>query len=506
MLLAAAAYAAVFFARPINLATADLGRHLTNGKLLLAGVTDVLFLNFYSYTEPAHAFINHHWGTGIIFHLAHEGFGFDGLSVLYIALSLLALGLLFAATRLRSGWQWALLSTVLMIPLLANRAEVRPEGFSYALIGLNLWIWQRHRSEKTSFKTLLSVLIPVQLLWVNLHIFFFIGPMIAGLQVVDKWLIQQDREGAKRHSILLLLLIAVSIVNPHHISGLLTPLTIFEEYGYMVAENQPLWFMMDRFPRSVYWHFIILGTAALAGIFFLWKNNELKHFAVETVLALFGLVLGIMAVRGIPLFALFGIPLLAASADRFMQARHFRTRQRTDRLMAPALLVFCLVFLMIPDTPLSARDGSTDIGVIPESDQCGTFLKRTGIGGPIFNNYDFGSYLIHHLHDRKKVFVDNRPEAYPVAFFDSIYRPMQENEDDWKRRSEEFGFNAIVFYRLDNTSWAQPFLIRRTQDPEWVPVYVDAVSIVLIRNAVSNAEIISRYAIPRSTFSGVPYD
>jgi hypothetical protein len=70
-----AIYAAVFFAIPINLATADLGRHITNGALLLQGMTDVLTSNFYSFTEPNQPFTNHHWGSGVVFQLVQSSVG-----------------------------------------------------------------------------------------------------------------------------------------------------------------------------------------------------------------------------------------------------------------------------------------------------------------------------------------------------------------------------------------------------------------------------------------------
>ncbi len=124
----------------------------------------------------------------------------------------------------------------------------------------------------------------------------------------------------------------------------------------------------------------------------------------------------------------------------------------------------------------------------------------------MFNNYDLGSYLIYHLHDRKKVFVDNRPEAYSVAFFDSIYKPMQQDADLWRTESAEMGINLICFYRHDNTPWAQPFLIDRTQDPDWVAIYVDAVSIILIRNRESNRKWIDEFGLSREMFRGVPND
>jgi len=73
----------------------------------------------------------------------------------------------------------------------------------------------------------------------------------------------------------------------------------------------------------------------------------------------------------------------------------------------------------------------------------------------------------------ENVFVDNRPEAYPPEFFQNEYIPMQQNDTIWKVEEQKYNFNAIWFYRLDMTPWAQQFLITRVSDPEWVPIFVD---------------------------------
>ena len=45
------------------------------------------------------------------------------------------------------------------------------------------------------------------------------------------------------------------------------------------------------------------------------------------------------------------------------------------------------------------------------------FFQNEGLKGPVFNNFDVGSYLIFYLFPEERPFVDNRPEAYPVEFF-----------------------------------------------------------------------------------------
>ena len=91
LLLFLLALAAVYLAVPINLVNSDVGRHIKNGELILAGQKDVLYKNYYSFTFPDYPFINHHWLAGVIFYLVHFWFGFKGLSILYISLILAAI-------------------------------------------------------------------------------------------------------------------------------------------------------------------------------------------------------------------------------------------------------------------------------------------------------------------------------------------------------------------------------------------------------------------------------
>ncbi|MBI1289269.1 MAG: hypothetical protein GC178_17010 [Flavobacteriales bacterium] len=501
-LAAATVYSAFFFARPINLATADLGRHIVNGELIVNGVTDVLYKNYYSFTEPQHEFVNHHWGSGVIFYYIHKLFDFKGLSVLYVLMSLLAIGFMVAASRNENAKGLSLVVALTCVPLFAYRVEVRPEGFSYALIACYYFLLSRFRSGKLNWKPLLIILSVLQLLWVNIHIFFFFGIMVAGAFLLDALL--NNRENVKSLAILVGVLILVSLVNPHTYKGLLAPLTIFNEYGYMVAENQTILFMLDRFENPELTHFVVFGILAvgLIGLAF-WKKLWKPLFAEILLVAVF-VVLAAMAVRGIPLFALFLIPLVSGIAVRLIENLNFKTRQSVSKIFPVAGIVLCLLFTGLKGTYASARKGYEGLGLIEGIDACGKFLHNQRIPGKMFNNYDFGSYLIYFLHDQQKVFVDNRPEAYSVAFFDSIYKPMQENEAVWKHKSLDMGINSIVFYRLDNTPWAQPFLIERTQDPEWVPIYVDGVSLILLRNTKANEPWIKKFALPREMFSGVP--
>lgn len=503
-----ALYAGVFFAIPINLATADLGRHITNGALLMQGVTDVLYANYYSFTEPGHAFTNHHWGSGVLMHLVHAAAGFKGLSVMYILLSVGCLLVMVRASAVSVPARWAMLVTTLTVPLFAYRTEVRPEGFSYLLLAVFYLLLSRHRAGSIDLRRLLLWMLPLQLLWVNLHIFFFLGIGVAGVFLLDALAVKRDTAKVRELGILLCSMVAVSLINPHFHNGLLAPLTIFNEYGYMIVENQTIFFLQNRFgwqnasPQFI--HLEIMSVVTAGAVLWSVVKGLWRDMLPELLLAVGFLVLSLMAVRGIPLFAMFSIPLFARVLSALAGELHFKTRETVGRLVPVAGIMLCAVFTPMTGTYASANRGYNGLGAFEGVEHSGRFLQRAGIPGRIFNNYDIGSYLVYFLKDSGQVFVDNRPEAYSVAFFDSIYRPMQEDDAVFRQMVGRYGINIICFYRHDATPWAQPFLIRRTQDPDWVPILVDDVSLILIRNLPSNRPWIERHALPREMFRSVP--
>jgi hypothetical protein len=111
------------------------------------------------------------------------------------------------------------------------------------------------------------------------------------------------------------------------------------------------------------------------------------------------------------------------------------------------------------------------------------FLQKNHIKGPIFNNFDIGSYLIFRLYPREKVFVDGRPEAYPAAFFQKIYIPMQQDPKIFARMEKQYKFATIFFSHTDQTPWAKQFLQDIKNNPSWKTIYLDDTVIILTKTS-----------------------
>lgn len=505
----------------INLTTADLGRHIRNGELALVQ-HQIISANYYAYTYPDFPAVCHHWGVGVIFYLIWKAWGFLGLSVFYGAVLFVTWGLFTGIATRASSLRSALLAAAVVLPLLAYRTEIRPEGFTTLFLGLNFFLLDAYRRGRICGRWLW--LIPfVHLAWVNIHILFVVGLCLLAIFALDALVSEGFGRKFKLFTAIGLASVALSCVNPAGLEGFLQPLNIFKVYGYSLAENQTVPFMIKRFPgRTIYEYFLLLWGAASA-LFILriigernWRRGFL-HFAL---LAFFGLM-AFKTVRSIAMFGFFFIPLAAENGERVIALYFGRWSSAVRRVVLGIVAMVIIASAVVPYFYISpVRQYASLIGdpryknvlsyilarpaiwggLAPGIDGSAEFFKANNLHGPVFNNYDIGGYFIFHFFPAERPFVDNRPEAYPVDFFQKVYGPMQEDDKIWDEVEGQYGFQLIYFYRHDMTSWGQPFLIRRLADPRWAPVFVDAWTIILARRNGVNQAVIDRFELPKEMF------
>jgi len=474
----------------INLVTADLGRHLKNGEYFFQHKTPIR-TNYYSYTLPEKATVNHHWFSGVLFYTVHQISGFYGLSLFYVFLYCLALAIVFYIAYIKSGFFPALLSFLILLPLFAHRREIRPEVFSFLGIALYLLIFETKKFNKIS-NWAYGGLIAYQLFWSNSHIYAFFGPLIAGLYLLSSILIKKIKTERKLVIYCLVSFLCL-VITPFGITGLWQSLAIMNQYGYRLAENMSLPFMISWTAGAdwIYLYSLVLVIICFGIVGF--KIIKTKKIKVLDILIL-GMGLSAFYMnRNLPLFALIALIINADILSKII------ARVKYKNMNIIALLIMALTLVFLGKFKLLSRN--TGMGLQEGIERSAQFFKTNNLRGPIFNNYDNGGYLIYELFPQETVFVDNRPEAYNKEFFDSIYNPALADEAIWKELDDKFHFNTIYFYRHDMTDNAQAFLYRRTQDHDWLPVYIDNWTLMLVRNNEANKNVISKFGLPREMFS-----
>lgn len=494
-----------FITNKIDLTTTDLGRHLKNGEIAVNSIfsdqkifNQLLENNFYSYTETDHPFINHHFGSGIIFFLIEKFSGFQGLSLFFIIISLITFALFFELARKNSNITIASLTALALIPLIAERKEIRPEIFSYFFIAIFFWILWHYRQGLISRRQLI-ILPAIGIIWANLHIYFMFGLFLIGIflteEILNKTL--KNREKIKNLFLVFILTAFSFLAQPNGIKGVLYPFNIFKEYGYKIVENQSIWFLekggIISNPNFLLFE-IVFPFLILSFILLFFINR--KEFSLSFFIL--GITFGIMAFLALRNFTLFGlIALVVLSYNLKKISERINFYPELNKKIAPFSFLIIVSFGIINNQQV-IKNENKGLGLSFNDNASAEFFKKQNIKGPIFNNYDVGSYLIYNFFPQEKVFTDNRPEAYSISFFQETYIPMQEDEKIWKEQDEKYGFNSIFFSHRDYTPWGQKFLIDRINDEKWAPVFVDQYAIIFLKRNELNKDTIKKYEIKKN--------
>lgn len=498
---------------------ADIGRHIKLGEIIWQ-TKEVPKTNLLSYTAPDFPFINHHWLSEVVFYGVYSlgGDWISGLKalILFKATVLLATYLFLFLIIKKYNIFVIVLSLLVSIFVFSARTETRPEIFSYLIFAVYLFVIYRIRElSRSDLKNpqgrtfnWLWILPILQLFWVNLHIYFIIGPIIYLLFLIEKFLV--SKKISFKYVFIGIAVLLANLVNPNFIDGALYPLKVFNSYGYSVVENMPLFYLSKYYG---YWtpqdKLFLTFFFIFAGSFLFWLKSQLLFLkqkrSLTFLLAIqkrtFDLLLAIMTVilsfkmqRNIPLYALALWPIMAENLNY-----EWKITNKLKEIFRFIIILILIgtIYLVVSNRFYDYFGSAKMFGLgVSKSVQDGTdFVKRNNIQGSVFNNFDIGSYLVWQLFPDQKVFVDGRPEAYPPEFFEQVYKPMHRDEKKWQEMVGKYGINYVFFAHTDLTEWAEEFLTRIFKDENWPLVFLNDSIVILLKNTETNRAVIEKYKI-----------
>src|SRR3989338_7354452 len=319
----------------------DLGRHIKLGEIIW-NTKSIPKTNLFSYTNPDFPFINTHWLFEVIAYFG-QTIGLQAFLALKIIIILTSVWL---TLKIIPKENRVLLLPIVFIFLhvLSERAELRPEIFSFLFTALTLYILtsflpasqklQRGERKQESIlyrsrikygMTLLFLLPPIQLIWINTHIYFF-----AGLTLQAIFLLALIRQNFRSHmdvgkvktlALVLGLSVAASLINPNGTAGVLYPLNVTKNYGYTIVENQTMFFLESinfRDPNFLFVRMAILIIVLSLIVGFIRK----KLTILSIMLSCLGLALALLNVRSFPYLVFLSLPAVLAN---FGQISHDRS-------------------------------------------------------------------------------------------------------------------------------------------------------------------------------------
>lgn len=459
----------------------DLGRHIKLGEIITQ-TFQVPKTNLFSYTNPDFPFINTHWLFEVWAFLGNKLFGVEGLLLGKVIIFLVSVWLILKTVPKEKS--------VLLLPIsfiflhvLRERLELRPEIFSFLLASIELFILDRFLKAKSRWIFCLPL---IQLIWINTHIYFFVGFILQAIFIIYTGY-QATRSKHQTGRLKLLGLIFVlsaflSLLNPNGVAGLLYPLTVNNNYGYTIVENQTMFFLESISFRDPNFLFVKISLViTFLGLFvaFLRRHFELKNI----LLALSGVALALLNVRSFPYLVFLSLP---ATLQNFGAIK--------SNKLTKLLTIFTIVLLILESyfylngDYYKYTDSQHQVGLKSTESVKGAmdFVLKNDLPGPIFNNFDIGSYILYRGYPKYRVFVDGRPEGYPKTFLQEVYIGSQYDYAKFKNLEEKYSFKTIIFSHTDQTPWGKNFLQNVVKDPDWKTVYVDDFVIVLIRKDTGN--------------------
>jgi hypothetical protein len=495
----------------------DLPRQIQNGEDILKGDFDVLTKNVYSYIEPDQPFANHHWFFGVFSYVLFEIVGWGGLSLFKVLFMLSTFAFLFWLVLKRSNFWLVSLFSIPAIFIMIGRTAFRPEIFSYFFVVLFLYLLFNFEKNPKSNK--IFWLIPLELVWVNMHMFFPIGILLVLGFLFEKIVLNYKKylsNGVIKKLILLLCGLIVTIfLNPCGIKGVLFSLAVNTASDFPIHSMEVSTIfnalMVDpsasNISIQVFLPAFILLMMSFVGVFILRWKKKLPLFTNNFIFLLLASIgsagLSYFIFRGLPLFgAIFLLAICTNLKEIYDVFKLWLNKKVSVKLLkiiksSFAILIIALIIFSISwGYRMIMQYQDRGFGLTKDSLSSVEFFKGQGLKGPIFNDTDSGSYLIGELYPEEKVFADNRfGDAYSSSFFSDIYIPMIQNEDKWEEGLAKYHFNTIFMYHYNQGESVRDFIFRRVYDSDWVLVHLDKYNIIFVRNDASNKDIIDKYKI-----------
>jgi hypothetical protein len=459
----------------------DLWGYLAFGRLFW-GQSSFPYADVFAYVPTLNPWIYHEWLTGVVFYPLYVAFGDAGLQLLKYAFGLATMGAIYLTARRRGA---DLLPTALVLffalpGLSIGYSAVRAQVFTYFFFALFLYLLESARLAQDWRR--LWLLVPIQVVWCNLH-----GGWLAGLGLI--WLYAVGEAVSRRpfwpYLKWFILAGLATLINPYGV----------QYWGYLIEAVT-----MPR-PEITEWVSLVSGyqQGFLGG---LELNYAIALCAVAVFLAwwarwreitpalvlVFTLYLAVTHNRHQVFFAMTCAAYLPALLTRYFQELGTRPgvmawTQRLGRNI-PALAVILLIGffayrfaschpfrLEVPPEPVlnTRTEMYYPVGAI-------AYLQDHRLSGKLLVSFNWGEYCLWKLYPQCRVAIDGRyetvyPEKVQHEYFDFIRA-----RDGWRNFLDHYPPDLILI-ELRSRPYAH-----LSRDPEWRQVYADTGCVLFKRS------------------------
>lgn len=469
----------------------DTGYHIRTGEYILKTFS-VPRHDIFSFLTPAIPWTAHEWLSEIVMALIYRVSGLSGIVFFFAGIIAAVYYLLFKILRSYKGNILVAISIILLV-ILSSQIHwlARPHIFSLLLIVIWYHLLDLYEYSDRNYLYFMPLLM---LLWVNLHGGFIIGLVLNGIYLtgnISKLIIAtSDKKENHTKKIRMLGLITIgcflaTLINPYGYHILLFPFRLTSDKYIM---NSIIEFVSPNFHDPlVFKYFLLLMITVFAISRKSLNIIELMITALFTYMALYSL-------RYIPLYAIIVAIILVKQSEyivnqsdtgfmSFMKKRAERISfvdSSTKGYLWPVAAMLVSLIVIINANVVHRFDKETFPVAAVE------FLQQEHLKGNMFNNDQFGDYIIYKVWPEYKVFFDGRSDMYGAERIKEYYK-ITRIEPGWEDVLKKYDINWIIY---NNESTLSQFLLQRD---DWRLIYADKVANIFMRNKPENLVWIEKY-------------
>lgn len=455
----------------------DLWWHLQTGQDIVANRA-IPYTDIYSFTKNGSEWVTHEWLSEVLLYGIFRFTGWGGLIVIFSGVIALTMYLVY---RRCSGRPYAAAFSVLLAAAAASPLfGIRPQMISFLLAAIYIAVLERFAEDGRTRS--LFYLVPLMLLWVNLHAGWALGLGLIGLYAVSVVL-----DGKRKKALpLLLILVACTAMVPLNPNGFrmfsypIETLTSPSMAAYIDEWASPDFHKVTFLPLAAML-FTLLGVLALSP----------KRVRAGTLFLLFVTGFGALrSARHIPIFGLIAAPVIAQHLWELMLSRGWERWFVKPELPARglALVINCL-FLLVAVAAGAGRvwhfvAHQRTYEAVRYPVAAVNYIEKERLPGPIYNQYGWGGYLIKRLYPDYRVYIDGRADVYGDAFMTEAMRTY-DGHTGWREPLDRLSVTTVL------VAPDAPIASLLRNDGEWKKVYEDRQAVIFNRPQTSIAGLSS---------------
>ncbi len=452
----------------------DLGRHLTLGNYILDNRI-IPTRDIFSHTLTNQPRPPYEWLAQILFAISNNLLALDGVILLTALLISASIGIVFLQSFRRSRSPLiALLVSFLAAAATSIHWLPRPHVVTFILLGLWVNELERLRAQE---KTNLFVFPFLMLFWANLHGGFIFGFLALGAYF-GGWAWEARKKEIKREtgkSLFMagILSLAASILTP----GLWR--------NWEAVLNNRSAFILSRTVETMPPDFSnpsVMPFAMLLVLAVILAFANRRDLPASHVLLLAGLgLISVLMARNIPLFAIVCAPILAVWVSKVLNRlntwKNIEARFAfLDKPIQFSLIPILVVAISAGYFKYSHANGREIYQFNPQvfPVHAVDWLETHPMEGNMFNEFNWGGYLLFRRWPRELVFLDSQTDFYGEELVRD-YETIVLAQDQHESLLNKYNVDWVII------SVQSPLASTLTSDTDWLIAYQDSVAIILYR-------------------------